>query len=110
MSFEDIQREYDLSADDIRAALAFAAKLVEHEQHHPLIQSRGHDATDVRGIGLGEAPDEDIAAQLELGTREREPLKTCRWDDPSSHGRCRPGARSSANRGARASRPRRAAR
>ncbi|HLN27529.1 MAG TPA: DUF433 domain-containing protein [Gemmataceae bacterium] len=36
MSFEEIQREYDLSAEDIRAALSFAANLVEQEQHHPL--------------------------------------------------------------------------
>jgi predicted nuclease of predicted toxin-antitoxin system len=28
----------------------------------PLIQSRGHDAIDVRDIGLGTAKDEDIAA------------------------------------------------
>ena len=36
MSFEEIQREYDLTAEDIRAALAFATELVEQEQHHPL--------------------------------------------------------------------------
>ena len=36
MSFEDVQREYDLTMDDIRAALKFASDLVEQEQHHPL--------------------------------------------------------------------------
>lgn len=36
MAFEEIQREYDLTAEDIRAALAFAADLVDREQHHPL--------------------------------------------------------------------------
>jgi uncharacterized protein (DUF433 family) len=36
MSFEEIEREYDITADDIRAALAFASELVEREQHHPL--------------------------------------------------------------------------
>lgn len=36
MSFEEVQREYDLSVEDIRAALKFASELLEHEQHHPL--------------------------------------------------------------------------
>ena len=36
MSFEEIQREYNLTIDDIRAALKFAGELVEQEQHHPL--------------------------------------------------------------------------
>jgi len=36
MSFDDVQREYDLSVEDIRAALQFATELVEQEQHHPL--------------------------------------------------------------------------
>ncbi len=36
MSFEDVQREYDLTVEDIRAALKFASELVEQEQHHPL--------------------------------------------------------------------------
>jgi uncharacterized protein (DUF433 family) len=36
MSFEKVQREYDLSIDDIRAALKFAGEFVEQEQHHPL--------------------------------------------------------------------------
>lgn len=35
MSFEEVQREYDLTAEDIRGALAFAARLVEQEQHRP---------------------------------------------------------------------------
>ena len=36
MTFEEIQREYDLSADDIRAALKFVADLAEQESFHPL--------------------------------------------------------------------------
>jgi uncharacterized protein (DUF433 family) len=36
MSFEEIQREYDLTAEDIRAALRFAGELIEQEQFHPL--------------------------------------------------------------------------
>jgi len=38
MSFAEIEREYQLTADDIRAALAFANALVEREQYHPLPQ------------------------------------------------------------------------
>lgn len=36
MTFEDVQREYGISLEDIRAALKFAGELVEQEQHHPL--------------------------------------------------------------------------
>ncbi len=36
MSFDDVQREYDLTLEDVRAALRFAGDLVEQEQHHPL--------------------------------------------------------------------------
>lgn len=36
MSFEEVQREYDLTIEDIRAALRFASELVDQEQHHPL--------------------------------------------------------------------------
>lgn len=36
MSFEEVEREYGLTRDDIRAALKFAGELVEQEQHHPL--------------------------------------------------------------------------
>jgi uncharacterized protein (DUF433 family) len=36
MSLEEIGREYDLSVEDIRAALRFAEHLVEREQFHPL--------------------------------------------------------------------------
>jgi uncharacterized protein (DUF433 family) len=36
MSFEDVQREYDLTIEDVRAALRFAGELVDQEQHHPL--------------------------------------------------------------------------
>jgi uncharacterized protein (DUF433 family) len=36
MSFEEIEREYQLTADDIRAALAFAAERIDAEQYHPL--------------------------------------------------------------------------
>lgn len=36
MTFEDVQREYDVTADDIRAALKFVGELVEQESFHPL--------------------------------------------------------------------------
>ncbi len=36
MSFEEVQREYGLLQEDIRAALAFAGALVEEESFHPL--------------------------------------------------------------------------
>jgi uncharacterized protein (DUF433 family) len=36
MSFEEVQREYDLTIEDVRAALKFASELVEQEEHHPL--------------------------------------------------------------------------
>jgi len=32
MSYSDIQREYDLTEDDIRAAIAFASSLVERKK------------------------------------------------------------------------------
>jgi len=31
-----VQREYDLTNEDIRAALKFAGELLDQEQHHPL--------------------------------------------------------------------------
>jgi uncharacterized protein (DUF433 family) len=36
MSFEEVHREYDMSIDDIRAALKFAGELMEQEQYHSL--------------------------------------------------------------------------
>lgn len=36
MSFEDVTREYDISLEDIRAALSFAAEIMERERHFPL--------------------------------------------------------------------------
>jgi uncharacterized protein (DUF433 family) len=42
MSFEELQKEYDLSMDDIRAALKFAGELVEQEQYHPLPASAAY--------------------------------------------------------------------
>ena len=36
MSFEEVQREYALTIEDIRAGLKFASELVNQEQHHPL--------------------------------------------------------------------------
>jgi len=36
MSFEEIQEQYDVTLDDIRAALQFANQLVEQEEFHPL--------------------------------------------------------------------------
>ncbi|GAC1460434.1 MAG: hypothetical protein PVSMB1_10650 [Gemmatimonadaceae bacterium] len=36
MSFEEVQREYDVTADDIRAALKFAGEIAEQESFHNL--------------------------------------------------------------------------
>jgi uncharacterized protein (DUF433 family) len=36
MAFEDVQREYDLTAEDIRAALKFAGDLIEQESFYSL--------------------------------------------------------------------------
>ena len=36
MTFEEVQREYDLAPEDIRAALKFVGELAEHESFHPL--------------------------------------------------------------------------
>jgi uncharacterized protein (DUF433 family) len=36
MTFEQVQREYDLSAEDIRAALRFVGELAEQESFHQL--------------------------------------------------------------------------
>lgn len=36
MSFDDVQREYDLTVDDIRAALKFVGELAEQESFHQL--------------------------------------------------------------------------
>lgn len=36
MSFEEIQKEYDLTANDIRASLKFAGDLFDEESFHPL--------------------------------------------------------------------------
>jgi len=36
MDFEDVEREYGLTRNQIRAALKFAGELVEQEEHHPL--------------------------------------------------------------------------
>ncbi len=36
MTFDEISREYDVSAEDIRAAIKYAEELVEQETHHPL--------------------------------------------------------------------------
>lgn len=35
MTSEEIQREYDVTPEDIRAALAFAARSVERDQQRP---------------------------------------------------------------------------
>jgi uncharacterized protein (DUF433 family) len=36
MTFDEIQREYDVTADDIRAALKFVGELAEQESFHRL--------------------------------------------------------------------------
>ena len=36
MSVDEIMREYDVREEDVRAALAYAGKLIEEEEFHPL--------------------------------------------------------------------------
>jgi uncharacterized protein (DUF433 family) len=36
MTFEEIEAEYDVTREDIQAALAFAGALVQEESFHPL--------------------------------------------------------------------------
>ncbi|MCL2701836.1 MAG: DUF433 domain-containing protein [Phycisphaerae bacterium] len=36
MSFAELQRAYEVTEDDIRAAIAFAQDLVEQEQYHAM--------------------------------------------------------------------------
>jgi uncharacterized protein (DUF433 family) len=36
MSLEDVQNDFDLAPEDVRAALGYAAELLSHERHHPL--------------------------------------------------------------------------
>jgi len=36
MTFEQVQREYDLTTDDIRAALKFVGELADQESFYPL--------------------------------------------------------------------------
>jgi uncharacterized protein (DUF433 family) len=36
MSFEDVERDFDLHPEDVRAALDYAAELLDQEQHYPL--------------------------------------------------------------------------
>lgn len=36
MTFDEIEREYDLTAEDIRAALRFVGEIAQQESFHPL--------------------------------------------------------------------------
>jgi uncharacterized protein (DUF433 family) len=36
MSFEDTEKDFDLTPEDVRAALDYATELLNLEQHHPL--------------------------------------------------------------------------
>ena len=36
MTFEEVQKEYSVTDEDIRAALEFANQMVEQEEHHTL--------------------------------------------------------------------------
>jgi uncharacterized protein (DUF433 family) len=37
MTLEEVGREYDVTVEDIRAAIRYAEELVERESHHPLL-------------------------------------------------------------------------
>lgn len=36
MSMDEIMREYEVTEEDVRAALAYASEVIEQEEHHPL--------------------------------------------------------------------------
>jgi uncharacterized protein (DUF433 family) len=36
MTIDDIVREYQVTPEDVRAALDYAAELVQEQEHHPL--------------------------------------------------------------------------
>ena len=36
MTFEEVQKEYGVTAEDVRAALEFANQIIEQEEHHSL--------------------------------------------------------------------------
>ena len=36
MTFEEVQKEYGVAPEDIRAALEFATQIIEQEEHHAL--------------------------------------------------------------------------
>lgn len=36
MSVQEVMREYEITEEDVRAALAFAGDLIEKEEFHPL--------------------------------------------------------------------------
>lgn len=36
MTFEQIEKEYGVTAEDVRAALEFAAQIIDQEEHHAL--------------------------------------------------------------------------
>ena len=36
MTFEQIEEEYGVTAEDVRAALEFAARIIDQEEHHAL--------------------------------------------------------------------------
>jgi uncharacterized protein (DUF433 family) len=36
MTVEEITKEYGVTEEDVRAALAYAGELIEQEEHHPL--------------------------------------------------------------------------
>ena len=36
MTFEQVQEEFGVTADDIRAALEYASRIIDQEEHHPL--------------------------------------------------------------------------
>lgn len=36
MSIDELVREYAVTEEDVRAALAYASEIIEQEEHHPL--------------------------------------------------------------------------
>jgi uncharacterized protein (DUF433 family)/predicted nuclease of predicted toxin-antitoxin system len=98
MSYADMATQYDLTEADLRAAMAYAAELVDEERHSPLptgpwmrflidanmprcalqvIQQRGSEALSLRDMGLANIPDALVA---ELAKRNTAVLLTRDFD------------------------------
>ena len=66
MSFEDVQRDYDLTADDVRAALRFVGELAAGHS----ICERRNGTVGTRQVGRKQSLDELVNASEDVGGYE----------------------------------------